>query len=83
MGTDDFDLRVVRKLTPNMIMFVDRDSDPGSSEPKESRKKLAEMCRQHSIQCLITAQRQIEDYFCEEAFRTALPSNLLSAGRMI
>ena len=76
IGTDDFDLSTLRKLTPNMIMFVDRDSDTGSREPKQSRKKLAAVCKEHAIPCIVTKLRQIEDYFSEEAVRSSLPGNL-------
>jgi len=77
IGTDDFDLGTLKKLTPNMIVFVDKDNDAGSQEPKESRKKLAAMCRKESIPCVITKLRQIEDYFPLEAVKAALPTNLL------
>jgi hypothetical protein len=77
IGTDDFDLGTLKMLTPNMIVFVDKDNDTGSQEPKESRKRLAAMCQPHSIPCIITKFRQIEDYFCPEAVKAALPANLL------
>lgn len=78
MGTDDFDLRTLKTLTPNMIMFVDRDNDMGSSDPKECRKKLMIMCGECDIPCVVTDRRQIEDYFSEGAVKAALPKNLLS-----
>jgi hypothetical protein len=77
IGTNDFDLSTLKKLTPNMVVFVDRDNDVGSQEPKEARKRLAAMCQQHSIPCIITEFRQIEDYFSPEAVKAALPTNLL------
>ena len=78
MGTDDFDLGKLKKVTPNMVILVDKDNDPGSDEPKPARKKLQEMCDKLGITCKITTKRQIEDYFTEEAVRKVLPPNLLS-----
>jgi len=78
MGTEDFDLGKLKKVTPNMVILVDKDNDPGSDEPKPARKKLQEMCGKQEITCKITTKRQIEDYFTEEAVRKVLPPNLLS-----
>lgn len=77
IGTEDFDLRTLQRLTPNMIVFVDRDNDPGSRDPKKSRQTLASMCERLGIPCIITKQRQIEDYFTESAVKDGLPGNLL------
>lgn len=78
MGTEDFDLGKLEKVTPNMLLLVDKDNDPGSQEPKPARRKLQEMCKSLDITCIITTKRQIEDYFPEEAVRKALPVSLLS-----
>jgi len=78
MGTEDFDLGKLKKVTPNMVILVDKDNDPSSDEPKPARKKLQEMCDNLGITCKITTKRQIEDYFTEEAVRKVLPPNLLS-----
>jgi len=78
IGTKDFDLAPLMKVTPNMIMFVDKDNDAGTSEPKQSRKDLQEKCKALGIPCIITEKRQIEDYFTEDAVRQGLPSNILS-----
>lgn len=73
VGSDDFDLRKLKRVTPNMIVFADRDSDPGSREPKKIRKKLKEKCSRLGIPCILTKRRQIEDYFTEEAVKSVLP----------
>jgi|GEM_PF-3243569 len=78
IGAKDFDLAPLRKVTQNMIMFVDKDNDEGSSEPKQSRKELQEKCKALGILCIITEKRQIEDYFTEDAVRQVLPSNILA-----
>ncbi|TKJ35295.1 MAG: hypothetical protein CEE38_15825 [Planctomycetes bacterium B3_Pla] len=78
MGTDDFNLGNVKKVTPNMLLFLDKDNDPGSQEPKPARRKLLRMCEELEIPCVLTTKRQIEDYFTEEAVRKALPANLVS-----
>jgi hypothetical protein len=76
MGTKDFDLSPLRNVTPNMIMFVDKDNEPGSSNPKETRKVLMDLCRTSGVPCITTDKRQIEDYFTEEAVRKILPTSL-------
>jgi energy-coupling factor transporter ATP-binding protein EcfA2 len=78
MGTKDFDLVPLRKMTPNMIMFVDKDNNEGSSKPKPSRQELQEKCKALGIPCIITEKRQIEDYFTEDAVKQGLPSNILA-----
>jgi predicted ATPase len=78
IGTKDFDLAPLRKVTQNMIMFVDKDNDEGSSEPKPTRQELQEKCKALGIPCIITEKRQIEDYFTEDAVRQVLPSNILA-----
>ena len=72
MGTKDFDLSPLKKVTPNMVMFVDRDNDEGSSEPKPSRQKLQQKCIALGIPCIITEQRQIEDCFPEQVINEVL-----------
>ena len=76
MGTEDYDLSKLKKITTNMMVFVDKDNDPGSDEPKEPRKKLRAMCEKFGIPYKNTDKRQIEDYFTEEAVRKALPTNI-------
>jgi hypothetical protein len=78
IGAKDFDLAPLRKVTPNMVMFVDKDNDEGSSEPKPSRQELQEKCKALGIPCIVTEKRQIEDYFTEDAVRQGLPSNILA-----
>jgi hypothetical protein len=76
VGSEDFDIGKLKKVTPNMIMFVDKDNEPGSDEPKQARKTLRKMCEDIGVPCIITEKRQIEDYFTEEAVKKVLPSNL-------
>ena len=72
IGARDFDLAPSRKVTQNMIMFVDKDNDEGSSEPKPSRKELQEKCKALGIPCIITDKRQIEDCFPEQLINDVL-----------
>ncbi len=77
IGTEDFDLGKLKKVTFNMVMFVDKDNDDGTNEPKLVRKKLLEKCKLLDIPCIITEEkRQIEDYFTEDAVKQGLPSNI-------
>jgi len=69
-------IRSLQKVSPNLIIFVDRDNEPGKTEPKESRTKLKKKCHKLHIPCIITEKRQIEDYFTYEAVEKALPSTL-------
>lgn len=78
IGAKDFDLAPLRKVTQNMIMFVDKDNNEGTSEPKSSRQELQEKCKILNIPCIITDKRQIEDYFTEDAVRQGLPPNIRS-----
>jgi hypothetical protein len=76
MGTDDFDLTGLMKVSPYMVFFVDRDQDRESEDPKKARLKLKKECDARQITCIITERRQIEDYFTEEAVKVGLPSNV-------
>lgn len=69
-------LESLQKINPNLIIFVDRDSDKGKKEPKKSRKILKKDCSSLGIPCIITEERQIEDYFTLKAIEEGLPSNL-------
>lgn len=75
-GTEDFDMHSLTKVTPHMIVFADNDCDPGQTKPKKPRQLLKEKCEEQGIPCIITKNRQIEDYFTEEAVCAGLPSNL-------
>ncbi|MBN1127158.1 MAG: ATP-binding protein, partial [Sedimentisphaerales bacterium] len=75
-GTDDFNLGSLKKVTPHMVMFVDKDNEPGETEPTKSRQILERKCTEENVPFIITKKRQIEDYFTEEAVRAGLPSNL-------
>lgn len=77
IGTEDFDLGTLKKLTPNMIIFVDKDNDTGSTDPKPTRITLTAKCEELAIPYVVTEKRQIEDYFAEYAVKTGLPSNLV------
>jgi len=76
IASEGSDLNALKKLTPNMLFFADKDNDPGCPDPKEARKRLVAICDEHDIPCVITDRRQIEDYFTEEAVRIGLPGNL-------
>jgi hypothetical protein len=67
LASDEYDLGKLKKVSPYMVVFVDRDS--GEKEPKPSRKKLRNRCAKLAIPCAITEQHQIEDY---------LPRNIMS-----
>jgi len=69
-------LRALKKVSPNLVIFVDRDNDPGKIEPKKSRTLLLTNCEKMGIPCIITETRQIEDYFTYEGVKKGLPSNL-------
>jgi predicted ATPase len=72
-GSNDFDLGKIMKVTPNMIVFVDSESEHGTNEPKEIRRKLKNKCDKLQIPCIFTELPQIEDYFTEQAVRKVLP----------
>ncbi|MGA1979136.1 MAG: AAA family ATPase [Sedimentisphaerales bacterium] len=77
MGTEDFQLDGLKKVTSNMIIFVDKDNEAGADEPKKARKVLMDKCQKEGIPCIITEKRKVEDYFTESAVKQTLPSNLL------
>ncbi|MHC4890338.1 MAG: AAA family ATPase, partial [Planctomycetota bacterium] len=77
VGTKDFSIAPLKKVSPNMIMFADKDNEPGSNKPKKERKVLSQKCKRLLIPCFITHEhRQIEDYFSYEAVKKGLPANL-------
>ncbi len=76
-GSNDFDLNKLKKVTPYMIMFVDRDNDHGKTAPKKERLALRDKCKEIGIPFILTEKRQIEDYFTPDAVKAGLPSNLV------
>jgi hypothetical protein len=69
-------INALQKISPNLVMFVDRDNEPGKVEPKKSRITLQRACSELDIPCIITETRQIEDYFTYDAVYKGLPTNL-------
>jgi len=72
VGSDDFDLDKLKLVSPNMIIFVDKDNDEGDDKPKKTRITLGKKCKAGEIPFIITEKRQIDDYFPKE-----LVSNVL------
>jgi energy-coupling factor transporter ATP-binding protein EcfA2 len=68
LASDEYDLEKLKKVSPYMIIFVDKDNDEESEEPKAARKKLQGKCAKLQIPCIITKERQIENYLPEEYF---------------
>ena len=68
LASDEYDLEKLRKVSPYMIIFVDKDSDEENEEPKDARKKLQGKCAKLQIPCIITKERQIENYLPEDYF---------------
>ncbi len=66
LASDEYDLEKLKKVSPYMIIFVDKDSD--EDEPKATRKKLQGKCAKLQIPCIITKERQIENYLPEDYF---------------
>ena len=76
IGSEDVDISKLKRITPNMIIFADKDNDPGEKEPKKSRLDLESKCKQNKIPFILTQKRQIEDYFTADAVRESLPTNI-------
>ncbi len=68
LASDEYDLEKLKKVSPYMIIFVDKDNDEGNEEPKATRKKLQGKCAKLQIPCIITKERQIENYLPEDYF---------------
>lgn len=66
LASDEYNLEKLKKVSPYMIIFVDKDSD--GDEPKPARKKLQDKCGKLEIPCIVTEERQIENYLPEEYF---------------
>lgn len=79
IGAKDFDILEFKKITPNMIIFADKDNDPGEQKPKKSRLDLKDKCEKNNIPFILTDKRQIEDYFTEDAVRKSLPANIVKS----
>jgi len=75
LASDEYDLEKLKKVSPYMIIFVDKDSD--EEEPKAARKKLQVKCNDLGIPCIITEQRQIENYLPEKYFEKFWSSQLI------
>jgi len=73
--SDEYDLQKLKKVSPYMIIFVDKDSD--NDDPKPARKKLQGKCGNLGIPCIITEERQIENYLPEDYFEKFWSSQLL------
>lgn len=76
VATEETLLSALKKVNPNLIIFVDRENEPGETKPKVSRTTLTTKCKKIGIPCIITETRQIEDYFTYEAVQNGLPTNL-------
>ena len=68
LASDESDLEKLRKVSPYMIIFVDKDNDEENEKPKAARKKLQGKCAKLQIPCIITKERQIENYLQEDYF---------------
>lgn len=66
VGSDDFDLDKLKLVSPNMIIFADKDNDEGDDKPKKTRITLGKKCKAGEIPFIITEKRQIDDYFPKE-----------------
>jgi predicted ATP-dependent endonuclease of OLD family len=77
LGAKDSDKEILNlnKLTPNMVVFVDRDNAPSDTEPKATRKQLKKYCTENAIPFTMTDKRQIEDYFPEAKIKSVLSEN--------
>ena len=74
LASDEYNLVKLKKVSPYTIIFVDKDSD--EDEPKAARKKLQDKCGKLGIPCIITEERQIENYLPEEYFEKFWSSQL-------
>ena len=72
VGSDDFDLDKLKLVSPNMIIFVDKDNDEGDDKPKKTRITLGKKCKAGEITFIITEKRQIDDYFPKELVSSVL-----------
>jgi predicted ATPase len=72
---EEVDLGKLIKITPHMLMFVDRDNEPGE-EMKRSRQILSEKCQKLGIPMFLTDGRQIESYFDVSTVRACLSTQL-------
>jgi predicted ATPase len=79
LASDEYDLEKLRKVSPYMVIFADKDSDEEREEPKDTRKKLQGKCAKLNIPCIITKQRQIEDYLPEDYFEKFWSPQLLES----
>jgi energy-coupling factor transporter ATP-binding protein EcfA2 len=79
-GGIEAELSELRRLSDRISALVDSERGSENAEPKTERKAFASACGELGINICVTQRRAIENYFSDQAIKTALGDSYRALG---